>query len=136
MSALRQSAADYCEEARGLRALAESSTTPALRQTLLDAAATYDKLADRQRPFFFLPSIQKCPMEAKPVWVCPQPVVFRSDSVEPNKGTQRGREKHEQSGIIAIWDLTTGRPQHGCQSVKRSPYHYRNKYRGLRLLRV
>jgi hypothetical protein len=49
MPASRQSAADYREEARRLRAVAESITTPALRQTLLDAAATYDKLADRQR---------------------------------------------------------------------------------------
>jgi len=40
-----QSAAEYREEARRLRALAEIVTTQALRQTLLDAAATYDKLA-------------------------------------------------------------------------------------------
>ena len=39
------SAAEYREEARRLRALAEIVTTQALRQTLLDAAATYDKLA-------------------------------------------------------------------------------------------
>ena len=48
MSAL-QSATDYRKEARRLRTLAENITTPALRQTVLDAAATYDKLADRQR---------------------------------------------------------------------------------------
>ena len=41
------SAAEYRKEARRLRTLAETLTTTALRQTLLDAAATYDKLATR-----------------------------------------------------------------------------------------
>jgi hypothetical protein len=44
-AALTHSAAEHREEARRLRALAEIVTTQALRQTLLDAAATYDKLA-------------------------------------------------------------------------------------------
>ncbi|HUL10502.1 MAG TPA: hypothetical protein VLV76_29515 [Candidatus Acidoferrum sp.] len=44
-----KSAAEYREEARRLRALIELITTPALRQILLDAAATYDNLANRQR---------------------------------------------------------------------------------------
>jgi hypothetical protein len=44
-SVLPQSAAEYREEARRLRALTEIVTTPALRQVLLDAAAAYDKLA-------------------------------------------------------------------------------------------
>jgi len=41
------SAAEHREEARRLRALAQIVTTQVLRQTLLDAAATYDKLAAR-----------------------------------------------------------------------------------------
>jgi hypothetical protein len=45
MPASAKSAAEYSEEARRLRALIEIITTPALRQILLDAAATYDKLA-------------------------------------------------------------------------------------------
>jgi hypothetical protein len=44
---LSNSAAECREEARRLRTLAAIVTTPALRQTLLDAAATYDKLAAR-----------------------------------------------------------------------------------------
>ncbi len=44
-AAVTHSAAEHREEARRLRALAEIVTTQALRQTLLDAAATYDKLA-------------------------------------------------------------------------------------------
>ena len=42
---MTRSAAEHREEARRLRALAEIVTTSALRQTLLEAAATYDKLA-------------------------------------------------------------------------------------------
>ena len=44
-AAVTHSAAEHREEARRLRALAAIVTTQALRQTLLDAAATYDKLA-------------------------------------------------------------------------------------------
>jgi hypothetical protein len=44
-AALTHSAAEHRAEARRLRTLAEVVTTQALRQTLLDAAATYDKLA-------------------------------------------------------------------------------------------
>jgi len=44
---LAHSAAGYREEARRLRTLAEIVTTQALRQALLDAAASYDKLATR-----------------------------------------------------------------------------------------
>jgi hypothetical protein len=40
-----RSPAEYRKEARRLRTLAETLTMTALRQTLLDAAATYDKLA-------------------------------------------------------------------------------------------
>ena len=42
---LTNSAAEYREEARRLRTLAEIVTTSALRQSLLDVAANYDKLA-------------------------------------------------------------------------------------------
>jgi hypothetical protein len=42
-----RSPAEYRKEARRLRTLAETVTTTALRRTLLDAAATYDKLATR-----------------------------------------------------------------------------------------
>lgn len=45
---LGHSPAEYREEARRLRAIATTLTTPALRQTLLDAAVTYDKLANRR----------------------------------------------------------------------------------------
>jgi hypothetical protein len=44
-AALAHSAAEHREEARRLRTLAEIVTTPVVRQTLLDTAATYDKLA-------------------------------------------------------------------------------------------
>jgi len=44
-AAVTHSAAEHREEARRLRALAAIVTTQALRQTLLDAAATYDKFA-------------------------------------------------------------------------------------------
>jgi hypothetical protein len=37
--------AEHREEARRLRTLAETVTTQAMRQILLDVAATYDKLA-------------------------------------------------------------------------------------------
>jgi len=46
-AAVAHSAAEHRAEARRLRALAEIVTTQVLRQTLLDAAATYDKLAAR-----------------------------------------------------------------------------------------
>ena len=45
MRALTGSARERHAEVRRLRTLAELVTTPALRQTLLDAAAVYDKLA-------------------------------------------------------------------------------------------
>ena len=44
-TALAHSATEHRAEARRLRGLAEIVTTQALRQTLLDTAATYDKLA-------------------------------------------------------------------------------------------
>jgi hypothetical protein len=44
-AALAHSAVEHRQEARRLRTLAEIVTTSVLRQTLLDAAATHDKLA-------------------------------------------------------------------------------------------
>jgi hypothetical protein len=42
-----KSAEEYREDARRARAMAETVTTPGLRETLLNMAAIYDKLARR-----------------------------------------------------------------------------------------
>ena len=42
-----KSADEYREDARRVRALSETVTTPGLRETLLDVATTYDVMARR-----------------------------------------------------------------------------------------